>query len=375
MDIVDLELSSSAQESVLFDSVQRGAVPEKISVLNADVVVSHQLVCEKSSSSVLSSGVGSYSCFFHTKVIRINTGENIFTKSENFNSYGINENLALEFILKKRVRGIVRTQVEVWKGDFGESATWKLELFVSGFKGSGEAGEIAGYIASLKEVISSKLISYSEKLSKIRIEGKGSENLNILKKHLENDREIFFRITYDSGKMLHAERDLKKQFRRKVMLVLNIGKMEKKSREIEILRESGSGLLRSWYMGLDYVEIEKSALTELDMKSFVKKAGDKNTPLIIFNRLYQNGKTWQNSADLVNSRNGEVLLTVLGSGETPFSAIEKSAGAMSDRYEDLLRHSSFRKLLKISKDIDFVKKSELEVERFETVTIFPALTS
>jgi len=373
MEMIELSAALDAQKNALSRSVEKGIIPKELSVLSADAVVSHSLRCKKSSANVFGSGVGSYACTLLTKVIRIDTGKIVFTKSDHFSTYGTNESLALQFVINEEVAPRIGAHTGKWKKSWGDDSDWRLDLFVSGISDNTAAIDTVDYLKKLSEVESSRVISYSRELSKIALSGRGGENLKNLKKALERDKKLQLRVTYDGGSIVHAKFDVESMFRKDVEIYLSVGENENTKTLTDVVKTNAPDMLYSYFLNLGYFNVTKTEVMPGKIKNITLGAKKRGVKFVIHNSIFFDGNKWRNSAKLIKVDKGTVLISASGDGENPFSALESSVRNLDTQYKKSVDKPFFRSEMGFSDELPKVIIDPLTVQNFKAGEIYPSL--
>lgn len=217
--VVDLSAALAAQRFAFSDSVQAGKLPDALSVLNADTVCSLQLDCSLSSGAVMGSSIKAYYCAINTKVIRVDLGDVIYSKSDGFTAHGLNAEMALQNALTKRIRPKLTAQAKRWVKSFTRSEQWKVDLVVTRIADRARSRALVRRLRELPGVNGARLVVFNRDIAKYTLEGSGKNALEFLADALESRDELALKVTYQTPRLLHAEFDFAKAYRREVMVM------------------------------------------------------------------------------------------------------------------------------------------------------------
>ena len=136
--MVEIDTALTSQKALFSDMVQAGTLPHALSTLNADAVVSVQLACDKNAEKLLGSTFQSYFCALHTKVVRIDTGDVVFARSEPLPTHGLNAAMAVQGLLKSKIPSALLLQSREWLGAWGGASGFSVDLLISGVSDLGQ---------------------------------------------------------------------------------------------------------------------------------------------------------------------------------------------------------------------------------------------
>jgi len=384
--IVDVEQSRLAKSEALFKLIKKGEISDGFKHVNADVIVSHELLCSPSKKSILDTGIGSHYCGFHTNVIRTDTGDAIFSHSKDLIAYGASKHFAIKYLLKHHVRKIILDNSDKWIKKVTAQDTWNLDLFVSGFDNPVTARKLNKLIDEFPEAISSSVVSFSPELTEITIEGKGKENLKKFKQKLAQNSALGFKINYDKGNIVYSEIDLEKANIKTVDVFLSFDKEHSYS---DVVSKNGSNLLKSYMQNLGFFNIKsvtvEQPLIEMEMdtrfESNKSDASEKKsvpvkeniTDFILKNDLIMEKGVWFNTITFIDTRTDETVLASVGKGSDPYEAMYRATDNFNSHYKIQLSKDSFRKKLNIEKSTSTYNSRLIQIPEFKVGNIFPSL--
>ncbi len=373
MRIIELSTALKAQKAALSDLVNAGKVPEELSVMNADALVSTQIACDKSSDSIMGSKLKSWFCVFTTKVVRVDSGDVVHASSKNFTAPGLNALQAISNAVKKNIGKDTDSYAEVWTKDWSDEGKWNLDLIVTGIVQKSKVDDISSAIKALDGVRSSQVVMFKKNLSKITVSGEGRESFTQLRDILDSG-PLSLKINYETGRVIHAEFDFGQAYSRGVAAYISTpADIEKKSMAA-IISQRGPDLLTSYLMNFDYFDVKSSSILRSKKSKALSDARKSNIPLVLFAEIVQKDNDWMSIIELAFSEDGKKVSVVKGTASDPFEAIDRALRMLDENYRRSVTRKDFRKRLNLAKDAEgLATASRITVKKFEVGQIFPSL--
>ncbi|HSA33652.1 MAG TPA: hypothetical protein P5077_08005 [bacterium] len=375
MRVVELSAALSAQKAAFSDTVQQGKVPQELSVLNADALASVQLTCDKNSGSVLGSGVASYFCALNSKIIRIDTGDVVYTDSKDHTAHGMNALQAVQLLMKKTVGAEIATGVAEWQKNWAGDGAWGLDLVVTGLPDKQKAESLAGLLGKGDGITGASLKMFVKDFSKYTVSGTGAPALKALKGRIDADAALSLRVNYEAGRLIHAEFDFGRAFSRAARGYLTVNAAKAPRSFLDLLSGSGAQILDSYLRNCDYFEVKETVFSKKDRKAIVQEAAAAGVPIALIASIASNDNLWVTTIELVHAPSGRTLVTALGNDAEPFAAMDKAVRDLDAKYRKGLANPQLRKDLNFGGDAQKAATvtDRLTIERFEAGQIFPAL--
>ena len=375
MRVVELSAALSSQKAAFSDTVQQGKVPQELSVLNADALASVQLTCDKNSGSVLGSGVASYFCAFNSKIIRIDTGDVVYTESKDHTAHGMNALQAVQLLMKKTVGTEIAAGIAQWQKNWAGDGPWGLDIVVTGLPDKQKAEALAGLLGKGDGITGASLKMFVKDFSKYTVSGTGAAALKALKGRIDADAALALRVTYEAGRLIHAEFDFGRAFSRAARGYLTVNAAKAPRSFVDLLTGNGAQIFDSYLRNCDYFEVKDTVFSKKDRKGLVQEAAAAGVPIAIIANIANNNDLWVATIELIHAPSGRTLVTALGNDAEPFAAMDKAVRDLDVKYRKGLANPQLRKDLNLGGEAQKAAAvtDRLAIERFEAGQIFPAL--
>ena len=374
MRIVELNTALKAQKAAFSDLVASGKVPTELSVLNADALVSAQMACDKNSDSIMGSNIKSWFCVMNTKVIRVDSGDVIFSDSKNYTATGLNVLAAINTVVKKGMAKNIDASVDQWSKNWSNEGRWNMDLVITGVAQKTKVDEIAAILKGVPGVKDSGVVMFNKDFSKISITGEGAGNYAKLRETIDTSDKLSLRVNYEAGRVIHAGFDFGQAYSRAVSAFISVPLSGGKKSMSELISSKGPDILTGYLMNLEYFEIKESSLLKGGRDAAIAEAKKAGIPLVIFAEVVEKDNDWLSVVELVMAEGGKKLAVVKGTAGDPFEAMDMAVRELDKNYRISITKPEFRKSLNLGNDAASAASSlKLTVEKFEVGQIFPSL--
>lgn len=374
MRIVELDTALKAQKAAFSDLVASGKVPAELSVLNADALVSLQMACDKNSDSIMGSNIKSWFCVINTKVIRVDSGDVIFSDSKNYTATGLNVLAAINTVVKKNMSKNADASVEQWAKNWSNEGRWNMDLMITGIAQKTKVDEIAALLKGVAGVKDAGVVMFKKDISKITVSGEGAENYAKLREAIDTSDKLSLRVNYEAGRVIHAEFDFGQAYSRSVSAFISVPVSGGKKSMSELISSKGPDILTGYLMNLEYFEIKESSLLKGNRDSAIAEAKKEGALLAVFAEVVEKDNDWLSVVELVMVDGNKKLAVVKGTAGDPFEAMDKAVRELDKNYRMAVTKPEFRKSLNLGNDAASAAGSlKLTVEKFEVGQIFPSL--
>ena len=374
MRVVELSAALSAQKAAFSDTVQQGKIPQELTVLSADALASIQLACDKNTGSVLGTGVASYYCALNSKIIRVDTGDVVYTDSKDFTTHGMNALQATQLLMKKTVAPELAAGIAQWQKNWSGDGTWGLDIVVTGMPDKQKAEALAGLLGKGEGISSATLKMFMKDFSKYTVSGSGSAALKTLKARIDSDEALSLRINYEAGRLIHAEFDFGRAYSRVARVFLTVNAPTAPKSFLDLLSGNGAQILDSYLRNCEYFEVKETSFSKKERKGLVEEAKSAGVPVAVIASIASNDNLWVTTIELIHAPSGRTLVTALGNDAEPFAAMDKAVRDLDTKYRKGLGNAQLRKDLNFGGEVQKAAAIErLAIEQFEAGQIFPAL--
>jgi hypothetical protein len=377
--IVDLPAALSAQKAAFSDSVLAGKIPQELSVLNADAILSAQLNCSKSADSILNSEIKAYYCVLTQKVVRVDSGDVAFSDSQDWTAHGLNGLQALQGLMKGRLPAVLDERAGKWLGAWKGEGGWHVDLLVAKLSDRDAAEKLATALARVPGVTGARLVVTSPSYAKFTLSGAGSADLQGLPKALESTAGMSLKVTYATERVIHAEFSFEKAYARSVAVYFTPPATTTPKSPGRIVAERGPEIIKAYLGNLGYLQVERveavagQALTGAAARS--RKAAElkkEGVPLLLAVSFGQGKGEWISTFDLIASADGATVATALGRAVDPLTAVEKAAHQLDAAYRLALANKQMLSRVGLAPGAaGAAAERGLVVESFSAGQVFP----
>ena len=343
MRVVDLNAALSAQRFAFSDAVQAGKIPTELSVLNADVAASVQLDCSRSSGGVMGSKINAYYCVLSTKVVRIDSGDTIFAETADWTGHGLNALMAVQGVLNKRVEPAVKEAAARWSTKLSAGGPWEIDLAIVDVADRRTARALATAIAELPGVGAARLLVFKKGLVKIVASGEGADALEGLSEALEGDPRLALTVTYETPRVLHAQYDYGKAFRRATMAMVVVdGKASVRAVAPDLMVAALSNLD---YLGLAHTRplLSSPARQSAMERRLRSKASHIKVPLYTVISLASQSDGWTATLKSSDVRSAKVIAAAKADASSVGEAIDAAVRRFDRNYRKALADAGTRR--------------------------------
>jgi tetratricopeptide (TPR) repeat protein len=340
--MVDLESALRSQRDVLSDQVQAGRVPNELTVLNADVLVSLQLRCSQSSAAVLDSNLHAQFCVLDTKVVSTTAGDVLYAESQRFTGHGLNAQMAVQSLLDKRLPKVVETTANTWLASLARADSWSVDLTVARISDRETGRALAKQLGRLHGVSGVRLLAYDRSLAKYVLAGHGQMQLEELANAIDDDPKLSLSVTYETARLLHAEFSYVKAYKQRVMAMSIVPR----SSELQAVAPE---VMRAALMNLPYLEMahtlplaastEDARVLETRLR---EKAKALHVPLVLSASMAPDAQGWLAALKLMETISGRTLTAASGSAETSTQALDVAVRSFDENFRATLGQAAVR---------------------------------
>jgi len=345
--ILELDSALRAQRFALADAVRSGQLPDELSVLNADLLVSLRMRCNTLSSSLIGTKVQAHQCVLEAKAIATTVGEVLTATSRSFTGHGLNRDMALQRVLDHSVPQAIETQARAWMADLTRAQQWQTELVVSGVTDHARARWIASELDTLAGVSAVRLAAYDRDVAKYLVEGNGAAERDQLAVVIGDRKDLALSITFEASRLLRAEVDMSRAFKQRVMvLAVATSKLLPPTVTKELSR---AALMKLPYLDAAHTQpLVATPETEREREDKLRAYAQQHDIPLVFSVGVANvagpveGEGWLATLKLVDAPSGRSLEVTSGNGHTASAAIDMAAQAFDAGFREILAKPRLR---------------------------------
>ena len=217
---VDLDTALAGQRALLADMVADGRLPEGISTLQADAVVSVHLACDAMAEKLLGSDVRAFQCSARLKVLRVGTGAVVHSHAKTFIVHSLRGAMALRSASTSRLAPVLKSQakavLDAWAGD-----GLATEMVVSGVRGLAHRDSLRARLLELPGVADVRAVYLRESVAKFELRNAPGASAQTLAQQVEAST-VPVRVTRQAGSSLHVQVDATKVHTRDVIVGVSL---------------------------------------------------------------------------------------------------------------------------------------------------------
>ncbi|HKU40881.1 MAG TPA: hypothetical protein VJR89_22120, partial [Polyangiales bacterium] len=340
--IVDLASALRAQRAALSDAVQAGKLPNELSALNADVLLSLQLRCAQSSDAVLGSKLRAEQCALASKAVAVSSGDVLFARNQSFTGHGLNAQMAVQGLIDKRVPAAVTQASSTWLAALTGADSWEIDLSVARVSDRETGRALAKQLARVPGVTGARLIAYDRGLAKYAVAGRGRDALEGLAGAIEADPELALAVTYETARVLHAEFDFVKAYKQRVMAMSIVPRGSQ-------LSGVAPEVMRAALMNLPYLDLAHTlplTASPEDARRLEQRLRDKakslGVPLLVAASLSPAAQGWLATLKLVDTGVGRTLTAASATAQTSTLALDQAVHAFDERFRAEVQRAPVR---------------------------------
>jgi tetratricopeptide (TPR) repeat protein len=342
MRVVDLDSALRAQRMALSDEVTAGRVPNELTVLNADVLVSVQLRCSQARAAVLGSKLQAVQCMLDSKVVSSSSGDVLHAESQSLMGHGLNAAMAVQSLLEKRVPELLQGGTRTWLAAWSGADQWNVDLGVTHIIDRETAQGLAQRLRQLQGITAARLVAYDHGLAKYALSGRGRERLSSLADAIDADELLSLSVTYQTAHQLQADFDLVKAYSQRVVAMSIIPRSSE-------LYGTAPELMRSALMSLPYLDMAHtmpllaSPEQARDMEARLRdKAKSLHVPLLLAVQLVPGASGWVATLKLVDTQLGRTLTAASAAETSSTQALGAAVRSFDERFRAAIQTSSVR---------------------------------
>ena len=335
--VVELSAALSAQRVAFSDSVAEGKIPDALSVLNADAMISLQLSCDMSSSSVMGSKIKAYYCVMSSKAVRVANGDVIHTDSKSFVTHGTNALMAVNNTLAKRMPRLIESDAKVWMAALEEGdGTWHADIVVAGLKEQTQATKVQQSLAALEGVDDARKVVFGTGFSKFTVEGKGKDNYQRLAERIETSGTLPLSVVYEAGSVIHTQFDLSKIYSKTAALFVYTGRGRGTSRLGNIGREMSASAMANlaWIRIVDAQDVSDKKLKTAKISKLAAASG---AQVGISVEIFEKKEKYFVSIAAVDAATGRKQASATRDGSDLIAVLNGTVDALKGQYEGTLQ--------------------------------------
>jgi hypothetical protein len=247
---------------------------------------------------------------------------------------------------------------------------WSLELTVSHVVSAEAARALAQPLARLPGVTAARAGTFDHGTAKYAVSGRGREQLARLAAEIDADPALALRVSYEAPRVLQAEYDVAKAYRRKVM-VLAVAPRNAPARSV--LPE----LVRASLLNLPFLEMAHSLplLTTPDDAEAAEarlraKADKLHIPLLLRATLARGDGGASAKLRLLESGSGLTVVASGGEAQSVASAFDGAVRSLDAQFRVAVGHPEVRQRLGMQSLASSLERdSRLAIRAFEVPTL------
>jgi tetratricopeptide (TPR) repeat protein len=340
--VVEVDSALRAQRQALSDQVQAGRVPNELSSLNADSFVSVQLRCTTGAPKVMQTDVRAEYCVLDTKVVATNSGDVVFSHNQPFTAFGLNPDMAIQTLLKKRIPETLADNAAKWTASLAQVDGWEVDLTVARIPDRETGRTLANQLGELPGVEGVRLSLFDRGLAKYLLAGHDRDALERLANAIDSDAKLSLSVTYETARTLHAEFSLAKTFRQSVMAMSIVPAGSE-------LQPMASEIMRSALTNLPYLEMahtlplratsERARELETRLRDKAKSLG---VPLVIAASFARDAAGWLSAIKLIEAQSGRTLAAASATAESSTQALDAAVHQFDESFRSALGRAPVR---------------------------------
>jgi hypothetical protein len=250
------------------------------------------------------------------------------------------------------------------------SDAWSLELTVSHVVDAEAARALAQPLSRLPGVTAARAGSYDHGTASYAVSGRGREQLGRLAAEIDADPALALHVSYEAPRVLQAEYDVAKAFRRKVM-VLAVAP------ENALARSVLPELVRASLLNLPFLEMAHSLplLTTPDDAAAAEarlcaKAGELHVPLVLRATLAQGDGGANAKLLLLESGSGLTVVASGGAAHSAAAAFDAAVRSLDAQFRVAVGHPEVRQRLGMQNLASSLERDKpLAIEAFKLPTL------
>jgi tetratricopeptide (TPR) repeat protein len=340
--VVELDASLRAQRHAFAERLQQDSVPHELTVLNADAALSLRLACDKSAGAVLGSKLVAYHCVITGKLVRLDTGDVVWSDRNELSGHGLTAAMAVQSVFKTRVPQLLRAQTDAWLARLSAAELWSVDLVVNGLSDRTTAEAVRVRLDELPEIDEARLVLWNRGSAKYALRGRGGLALEQLASALDRDPALALTVTYHAERSLHADYDFAKAYRRRVM-VMSVTSLSADNEEL------GAQVVSAALLNLPYFEIAHSRpllATPAEQSELSARLRDKarelKVPLMLVCSFTPRADAWSAGVRLLHVESGREIAAGSAQGAGVAEAIDGAVRVFDVRFRSAQTRASTR---------------------------------
>ena len=367
MRIVDLARASESQRLMWSDRVRAGEIPEGVNLLLADALYAAQLDCFQTASGIQGSSLVAIQCTLDSKLVRVDSGDVVFSDTVSIPGHGLNARAALDVVLRSRVPKLLQAAAARVEDVLQNNRDWSIDLVVSELADRDLARDLVPALRRLPGVTAARMVFFRAGLVKYLIAGKGNRDLLEFSTALEGDAGLSLSLVYETPRVLHARFDLARALPRPVMVLGLVGDVQgAEARELPIMR-AGLGLVPYLEIAHTSPLLAEVAQADAGLRRLRQRATELGVPLILQLSLSKVDQRWSANASLIEAGTGHALLTGAASNADPEPALSEAIRTLDTRYQGALGSPGVRQSLGIARHVSVAPNQGIVVDAFRLV--------